>query len=142
MIDVEAEREQTPGCRDQAYLDSAGSSLPASRVAETMVVHLRREAEIGGYRAAAERREDLDGLRGSLGRLLGCAPDLIALTDSATRSWNKLVTAIRWRPGDRILICAMSTRATRSPCSSAPGSRDVRWKSSRTTPPVGSTWND
>ncbi len=109
MIDGEAEREQTPGCRDQAYLDSAGSSLPARRVTETMVTYLRREAEIGGYRAAAERREALDGLRESLGRLLGCAPDLIALTDSATRAWNQLVTAIRWRPGDRILICLLCT---------------------------------
>ncbi len=33
------------------------------------------------------------------------AADLVALTDSATRAWNQFVTALRWTPGDRILVC-------------------------------------
>lgn len=105
MIDVAAERAGTPGCLDQAFLDSAGSSLPTTQVVDEVVSHLRREAEVGGYRAAAERADDLAAVPVVLGRLLGCDPDLVALTDSATRSWNQLVTAIQWAPGNRILIC-------------------------------------
>ncbi|MCW2857265.1 MAG: putative cysteine desulfurase [Marmoricola sp.] len=105
MIDLEAERALTPGCIDQVFLDSAGSSLPTTRTLEVVIGHLRREAEIGGYRAAAERADDLAALPASIGRLLGCDPDLVALADSATRAWSLFVTALPWKPGDRILIC-------------------------------------
>jgi len=105
VIDLAAERARTPGCSQQAFLDSAGSSLPTTDVVDTVVAHLRREAEVGGYRAAAERAADLDAVPTSIGRLLGCDTDLVALTDSATRAWNLFVTALPWAPGDRVLIC-------------------------------------
>jgi cysteine desulfurase len=105
VIDLEAERALTPGCSDQVFLDSAGSSLPTTTTLDAVIGHLRREAEIGGYRAAAERAEDLEALPGSIGRLIGCDPDLVALTDSATRAWSLFVTALDWHTGDRILIC-------------------------------------
>jgi selenocysteine lyase/cysteine desulfurase len=105
VIDLAAARAETPGCTDHVFLDSAGSSLPTTRALDTVVGHLRREAKIGGYRAAAERSGDLDDLPAVLGRLLGCSPDLVALTDSATRSWNQLVTALPWAAGDRVLVC-------------------------------------
>lgn len=105
MIDLDRERAQTPGCLGRVFLDSAGSSLPTSEVVDTVVAHLRREQEVGGYRAAAERREDLAEVPASLARLLSCRADEIALADSSTRAWNALVTALRWRTGDRILVC-------------------------------------
>lgn len=105
VIDLDRERALTPGCFNGAFLDSAGSSLPTSHVVDTVVAHLRREQEVGGYRAAAERREDLAEVPASLARLLGCQADEIALADSSTRAWNALVTAFRWRAGDRILVC-------------------------------------
>jgi selenocysteine lyase/cysteine desulfurase len=105
VIDLAAAREQTPGCADHVFLDSAGSSLPTSRVLDAVVSHLRREAEVGGYRAAAERSADLDALPAAVGRLLGCSADLVALTDSATRAWNQFVTALPLAHGDRVLIC-------------------------------------
>ena len=105
VIDLDRERAQTPGCLGRVFLDSAGSSLPTSEVVDTVVAHLRREQEVGGYRAAAERREDLAEVPASLARLLSCRADEIALADSSTRAWNALVTALRWRKGDRILVC-------------------------------------
>ncbi len=104
MIDVDAERARTPGCLDHVFLDSAGSSLPPRSVVDEMVAHLRREAEVGGYRAAAERSADLAALPALVGRLLGAEPETIALTDSATRAWNQFMTALPWREGDRVLI--------------------------------------
>jgi selenocysteine lyase/cysteine desulfurase len=105
VIDLEAARSATPGCAGQVFLDSAGSSLPTSAVLDAVVGHLRREAEVGGYRAADERAADLSGIPAAVGRLLGCDADLVALADSATRAWNQFVTALPWTAGDRILIC-------------------------------------
>ncbi|MFL6155359.1 MAG: aminotransferase class V-fold PLP-dependent enzyme, partial [Marmoricola sp.] len=105
MIDLDAQRALTPGCLDQVFLDSAGSSLPPQPVVDAVVAHVRREAAVGGYRAAAERADDLARLPGAVARLIGAAADEIAFTDSATRAWNQFVTALGWQPGDRVLIC-------------------------------------
>jgi cysteine desulfurase len=105
VIDLPAERALTPSCERQVFLDSAGSSLPTTRVTDAVVAHLRREAEVGGYLAAAERSDDLAALPVALGRLVGADADLLALTDSATRAWDLFVTALPWTAGDRILVC-------------------------------------
>lgn len=106
MIDLEAVRAETPGCHRLVFLDSAGSSLPPQRVVDTQVAHLRREAEIGGYAAAAERADDVSALGPAIERLLGADTDTVALTDSATRAWNQFVSVLPWRPGDRVAITA------------------------------------
>ena len=104
MLDLERVRADTPGCLDKAFLDSAGSSLPPSVVFETVVAHLRRETEIGGYRAAGERLDDLAGVKRSIGELINAPASAIALSDSATRSWTDFFYAQQFAPGDRILI--------------------------------------
>ncbi|GAB2657544.1 aminotransferase class V-fold PLP-dependent enzyme [Prescottella soli] len=104
MLDLERLRRDTPGCLERVFLDSAGSSLPPQPVLATVIGHLRREAEVGGYVAAAERADDLAAVRVSLAELIGAEPQDIALMDSATRAWSEFVAAIRFAPGDRILI--------------------------------------
>ncbi|NMN96641.1 aminotransferase class V-fold PLP-dependent enzyme [Antrihabitans stalactiti] len=104
MLDLERVRADTPGCLDKAFLDSAGSSLPPTVVVETVIAHLRREAEIGGYRAASERLDDLAGVKRSIGELINAPASAIALSDSATRSWTDFFYAQQFAPGDRILI--------------------------------------
>ncbi|MCL2535147.1 MAG: aminotransferase class V-fold PLP-dependent enzyme [Nocardiaceae bacterium] len=104
MLDLDHLRRDTPGCLERVFLDSAGSSLPPQPVLATVIGHLRREAEVGGYVAAAERADDLAAVRASLAQVIGASPGEIALMDSATRAWSEFVSAIRFRPGDRILI--------------------------------------
>ncbi|GEM32108.1 aminotransferase class V [Nocardia neocaledoniensis NBRC 108232] len=105
MMDLDAIRAATPGLASgQVFLDSAGSSLPPTVVTDTVIGHLRREAEIGGYRAANERLDDLAAVKTSIARLIGATADTIALSDSATRSWADFAYSIPLRPGDRILI--------------------------------------
>jgi selenocysteine lyase/cysteine desulfurase len=104
MLDLDRVRADTPGCLDRVFLDSAGSSLPPRQVLDTVVAHLRREAEVGGYVAADERADDLEGLRASLGRLLRCPPDSLAILDSATRAWTQFFYAVPLEAGDRILL--------------------------------------
>ncbi|MPZ66279.1 MAG: aminotransferase class V-fold PLP-dependent enzyme [Pseudonocardiaceae bacterium] len=104
-MDAQAVRRHTPGIDGrQVFLDSAGSSLPPQVVLDTVTGHVRREAEIGGYRAAGERAEDLEAVRSSVAALLNAAPETISLTDSATRSWLDFVSAVKFRPGDRVLV--------------------------------------
>lgn len=89
---------------DLIFLDSAGSSIPPAPVVDEVVGHLRRETEIGGYRAAAERRDDLEAGYAVLAELFGCAPTEVAFTDSATRSWLAAFDAVPLGEGDRTLV--------------------------------------
>ncbi|MFE9788965.1 aminotransferase class V-fold PLP-dependent enzyme [Nocardia salmonicida] len=105
MLDLAAIRAATSGLSTgQVFLDSAGSSLPPKVVVDTMIAHLHREAEIGGYRAANERLDDLAKVKTSIATLIGATPDTIALSDSASRSWADFAYSVPLRPGDRILI--------------------------------------
>lgn len=102
--DVARLRAETPGCLVTHHLNNAGSALPPQVVVDTMVDHLRREAEIGGYEAHAEAQDRLDATYSSLGRLVGAPARNIALTTSATDSWLRGFLSIPLSPGDRILV--------------------------------------
>ena len=104
MIDLHAARADTPACHRSVFLDSAGSSLPPVQVLDEVIGHLHREAEVGGYRAHDERLPDLEAGYALLASLLGCEPDEVAFTDSATRSWLAAFDAVPLGPGDRILV--------------------------------------
>ncbi|NGP05344.1 aminotransferase class V-fold PLP-dependent enzyme [Rhodococcus sp. 14C212] len=104
MLDLQRARRDTPGCFDRVFLDSAGSSLPPTAVLETTVAHLRREAEVGGYVAAAERAGDLAAVKTSIARLIGAEASSIALVESATRAWASFFYSVPLGAGDRILL--------------------------------------
>jgi cysteine desulfurase/selenocysteine lyase len=104
LTDPDSLRADTPGCRDLVFLDSAGSSLSPTPVLEEVIGHLRREAEIGGYLAAAERGDDLERGYRVFADLLDCDPEDVAFTDSASRSWLTLFDSVPLGPGDRVLI--------------------------------------
>lgn len=104
VLDLDRVRTETPGCAGQVFLDSAGSSLPPRVVVDTMCGHLQREAQVGGYRAANERLEDLAKVKRSIGTLINAPPGSIALSDSATRGWTDFAYSIPLRPGARILV--------------------------------------
>ncbi|MET7771561.1 aminotransferase class V-fold PLP-dependent enzyme [Nocardia sp. NPDC005366] len=107
MFDVRRARADTPAYDSDTgmvFLDSAGSSLPPRVVVDTVIGHLRREAAIGGYRAASERLPDLTAVKTAIGELINAAPGSIALSDSATRSWADFFYSVPLGPGDRVLI--------------------------------------
>lgn len=103
MIDVAKARDVTPGVGNVAHFNNAGASLPSQGVLSAVVDHLRLEADIGGYEAAARAADRLAAVYDSAARLLNCSADEIALVDSATRAWDLAFYAIPWRRGDRIL---------------------------------------
>lgn len=103
-IDVEAVRGQTRGVLRVTHLNNAGSSLVPGPVMDTVVGHLRREEEIGGYEAAEEAADRLEGVYSSVARLVGAGPGEIALGESGSRAWAAAVYSFVFVPGSRVLI--------------------------------------
>jgi cysteine desulfurase / selenocysteine lyase len=103
MIDLERVRGDTPGVAHVAHLNNAGSALSPRQVHEAVVDHLQREAEIGGYEAARERRDRWEHTYDALARLLNADRDEIAVIENATRAWDMAFYAFRFAEGDRIL---------------------------------------
>jgi selenocysteine lyase/cysteine desulfurase len=106
-IDVEAERSATPGCTTVTHLNNAGASLPTTDTLETVIAHLRLEAERGGYEAAALATDRLAGVRSSAARLIGARPSEVAITGSDTHAWAKALWGFAIGggigPGQRLL---------------------------------------
>jgi selenocysteine lyase/cysteine desulfurase len=102
-LDVAKARALTPGCERVLHLNHAGASLLPQPVLDAVVDHLRLESEIGGYEAADAAAERIEHTYDSVARLLGAAPDEIALVDSHTTAWNAAVHAFGLGPGDRVV---------------------------------------
>ncbi|SDZ42100.1 Selenocysteine lyase/Cysteine desulfurase [Amycolatopsis xylanica] len=103
--DVQRARAETPGCAQVTHLNNAGASLPPSIVTETVVDHLRAESLIGGYEAAAREDARIAAVYTSIARLINADAEDIALSDSATRSWQAVFYAFGFTAGDKILTC-------------------------------------
>ncbi|MFC4003026.1 aminotransferase class V-fold PLP-dependent enzyme [Prauserella oleivorans] len=102
-FDVETARRETPGCDNVVHFNNAGASLMPTPVLDSTIAHLKLEARIGGYEAAAEATETIEAVYTAAARLLGCAAGEIAVVDSATRAWDMAFYSIPFRSGDRIL---------------------------------------
>jgi cysteine desulfurase / selenocysteine lyase len=89
VINVSAVRAETPGISANAFLTSAGSSLPTARTLQVVIDHLHREASIGGYLAADEAVDQLRQARTDLGTLVGGHVDEISLASSDSVAWLK-----------------------------------------------------
>lgn len=103
MIDVDRARALTPGTADRIHLNNAGAALMTETVVGTQMDHLRLEAAIGGYEAAAVVEERIAGVHDSIARLIGATSDEIAIVENATVAWNLAFGSIRFEAGDTIL---------------------------------------
>ena len=102
-FDIERARRDTPGTANVAHLNTAGAALPPTQVTDAVVTHLHREAEIGGYEAAAEAHEQVEHTYAAIARLIGCQTSEIAIVENATRAWDMAFYGLPFAPGDRIL---------------------------------------
>ena len=84
---------------------ACGSALPPSPVLSAVTDHLWLEAEVGGYEAADDRANELDGVYDSIARLIGARRHEIAIMENATAAWCQAFYSTQFAPGDRILTC-------------------------------------
>ena len=102
-IDIELARAETPGCAHVLHLNNAGAALMPAPVLDAQIDHLRLEAEIGGYEAAARAQDKVDRTYEAVATLLNCGRDEIALVENATMAWDLAFHSFDFQPGDRIL---------------------------------------
>ncbi len=102
-IDVARARSETPGCAEVIHLNNAGAGLMPAPVLEAVTGHLRLEARIGGYEAAAHAADTIEHTYDAIANLIGCSRDEIAIVENATRAWDMAFYSIPFSPGDRIL---------------------------------------
>ena len=98
--ELEALRADTPGCQGLIHFNNAGAGLMPEPVLEAAQAHLRLEAEVGGYEAAAGRSDAIAAFYEVTAQLLGCRPENIAHTANATDAYSRALSAIPFEAGD------------------------------------------
>lgn len=91
-------RADTPGCRERVHLNNAGAGLMPSVVLDSMRDHLALEARVGGYEAADQRADAIEGCYADVARLLGTQPRNVAFVDNATVALAQALSAIPSSP--------------------------------------------
>ncbi|MCI0601781.1 aminotransferase class V-fold PLP-dependent enzyme [bacterium] len=102
-IDVDKARRDTPACEKIIHFNNAGASLIPRPVLDSVIRHLRLEAEIGGYEAAEKMESKCEHTYDSIAQLIGAGRDEIAVLESATRAWDMAFYSLPLKKGDRIL---------------------------------------
>ncbi|MEV0629736.1 aminotransferase class V-fold PLP-dependent enzyme [Nonomuraea wenchangensis] len=96
-------RADTPGVANVVHFNNAGCGLAPAPVLTAMLDHLRLEAQIGGYEAAAARADQVRGFYDELAALINCGPGNIAFAGSATHAYTTALSAIPFQRDDVVL---------------------------------------
>ena len=96
-------RSETTGTKNKIHLNNAGAGLMPDVVTNAMIDYLKLESEIGGYEAAAFRKNLIDDFYQQTALLLNCKPSNIAFTSSATDSYSRALSSIPFKKDDVIL---------------------------------------
>jgi selenocysteine lyase/cysteine desulfurase len=87
----------------RVHLNNAGASPMPRPVVDRVVEHLRLEAEMGGYEAAAACSEEIESVRGEVARLVGVRGRNVALVENTTAGYAQALSAFDFGPGDVIV---------------------------------------
>jgi len=101
--EIEQFRNDTIGCTYVNHLNNAGAALMPNIVTNAITTHIKLEAEIGGYEAAAAKADAIAEFYELAAQLINCKPGNIAFTASATDSYIRALSAIPFVAGDIIL---------------------------------------
>jgi len=107
VLDLDRARQDTPGCFGTIHLHNSGSALMPNPVNEAVKNHLDLELFRGGYEAQEQTSEKLEATYSAIAKMLNCTASEIALSESATASWNSAFYgfAQTLKPNDKILTC-------------------------------------
>ena len=125
-----------PASTGRIHLNNADVALLAQPTLDAMTAQLRREAEIGGYEAAAEARDAITATYDAIARLIG------GLANGASASWRwaasmalfSLRPTGRPGPGPSGFSCPAHRSQPRArPSHPGPGLARRRWARSAVT---------
>nr|WP_245594290.1 aminotransferase class V-fold PLP-dependent enzyme [Actinospica robiniae] len=85
------------------HFNNAGCGLLAAPVLTAVLDHVKLEASIGGYEAAAARTAAVREFYTETAALINAAPENIAFAGSATHAFGTALSAIAFKAGDVIL---------------------------------------
>ena len=102
-MDLNTIRQDTIGCSDKIFLNSAGSSLMPKIVVETITNYLYHEQQIGGYMAAGRNAESIGQFYEEAAKLINTRPSNIAFVNSSTDGYAKALSSIPFEKGDCII---------------------------------------
>jgi len=96
-------RAETLGTKNVVHLNNAGSGLMPDIVTKAQLDHSSLESEIGGYEASDLRADIINDFYTQAALLFNCKASNIAFTASATDSYARALSSIRFKSGDVIL---------------------------------------
>jgi len=96
-------RNDTFGCHDKTFLNSAGASLMPKSVVQKQMEYLKLEEEFGGYHVASQQSAALNEFYIETAKLINCKPQNIAFATNATDAYAKALSSIPFKPGDSII---------------------------------------
>jgi selenocysteine lyase/cysteine desulfurase len=102
-LDLERLRADTPGCAHRIHFNNAGAGLMPLPVLDSMIDHLRLEANRGGYEAAHARADAIADFYAATAQLLGCRDNNIAFASSATDAFSRALSSLPFERDDVIL---------------------------------------
>ncbi|WP_419870791.1 aminotransferase class V-fold PLP-dependent enzyme [Chryseobacterium sp. CT-SW4] len=102
-MDINRMRQETPGCLNKIFLNSAGGSLMPDSVVETMTRYLEQEKELGAYETAARNTQHINRFYEETAKLLNCNPSNIAFVTSSTDAYSKALSSIPFQKDDCII---------------------------------------
>ncbi|MDQ0781870.1 aminotransferase class V-fold PLP-dependent enzyme [Chryseobacterium sp. W4I1] len=102
-MDLELIRQDTRGCTDKIFLNSAGGSLMPEVVVKAMTDHILLEQQHGGYEAADRNTEHIQRFYTETSKLINTQPHNIAGMVSSTDGYSKALSSIAFKNGDVII---------------------------------------
>lgn len=102
-MNIDALRDDTPGCTSRIHLNNAGAALMPQPVIDRIKSYIDLEAETGGYEAQAASSEAVDAAYRAIATLLGARERNIAFTENATASYAQALSSIAFKKGDVLL---------------------------------------
>ncbi len=102
-MNLEVIRQDTLGCSDKIFLNSAGSSLMPKTVVDATVKFLHKEQELGGYAAVMQNSAQISQFYEETALLINTRPSNIAFVSSSTDGYAKALSSISFKEGDCII---------------------------------------
>lgn len=86
------------------YLNHAACGPLPDAALQAMQFHMRREQELGAYGAAREAQAGITAVYQDIATAIHAAPGDIALTHGNSDGWSRVVGAMDWSGGGRVLV--------------------------------------